>query len=86
MGASESRRCKPVAGQTSEWRVIRDLIKLQAAFIEPCRVKDQSRNARAGSVRVASQAGKRQAAIAVIIITAKPEPNASGSRGLALYR
>jgi len=23
LGASESRRCKPVAGQTSEWRMIR---------------------------------------------------------------
>jgi len=42
----------------------------------------QSRNTRAGSVRMARQAGKRQAATEAIVITANADPNASGSLGL----
>jgi len=45
-------------------------------------VENYSRNARAGSVRVARNAGKKHAASAAIVITAKAAPNASGSRGL----
>src|ERR1022692_4406287 len=48
----------------------------------PC--KDQSRNTRAGSVLVARQAGRRQAATEVIVITATADANASGSFGLTL--
>jgi hypothetical protein len=48
----------------------------------PC--KDHSRNTRAGSVRVARQAGRRQAATEVIVITATADANASGSFGLTL--
>jgi len=44
--------------------------------------KDQSRNTRAGSVRIARQAGRRQAATEVIVITATADANASGSFGL----
>src|ERR1700680_5119900 len=46
--------------------------------------KDQSRKTRAGSVRVARQAGRRQAATEVIVITAVAEAKASGSFGLTL--
>jgi hypothetical protein len=44
----------------------------------------QSRNTRAGSVRVARQAGRRQAATEAIVITAIADANASGSFGLTL--
>jgi hypothetical protein len=44
----------------------------------------ESRNTWAGSVRVARQAGKRQAAIAVIVIAPNANPKASGSCGLTL--
>jgi hypothetical protein len=36
---------------------------------------------RAGSVRVARQAGRKQAAAAASVITSRAEPKASGSRG-----
>jgi hypothetical protein len=47
-------------------------------------VRDQSRNTRAGSVRVARQAGRRQAATEAIVITTTADANASGSFGLTL--
>jgi hypothetical protein len=47
---------------------------------------DQSRKARAGSVRVARQAGKKHAANEPMVITARAAANAIGSRGLTLYR
>jgi hypothetical protein len=40
------------------------------------------RRAHIGSVRVARQAGKKQAADAAIVITAHADPKAKGSRGL----
>src|SRR6201993_5396153 len=40
------------------------------------------RNTRAGSVRVARQAGQQHAASAVVMIIANADANASGSRGL----
>ena len=40
------------------------------------------RRARMGSVRVARQAGKKQAANAAMVITANADPKAKGSRGL----
>ena len=46
--------------------------------------KIQSRRTRAGSVRLARHAGKRQAEIAVIVITASADPNTNGSYGLTL--
>jgi hypothetical protein len=47
-------------------------------------VENQSRNARAGSVRVARQAGKKHAVNAAIVIIANAAPKASGSCGLTL--
>jgi hypothetical protein len=47
-------------------------------------VENQSRNARAGSVRVARQAGRKHAVNAAIVIIASAAPNASGSCGLTL--
>ena len=41
-----------------------------------------SRRARAGSVRIARQAGRKHAASEAINITSNADPNASGSRGL----
>ena len=52
--------------------------------VVPRRCRDHSRNTRAGSVRVARQAGRRQAATEVIVITATADANASGSFGLTL--
>jgi hypothetical protein len=47
-----------------------------------CSHQDQSRNTRAGSVRVARQAGRRQAATEAMVMTATPDANARGSFGL----
>src|SRR5580693_1586365 len=49
-------------------------------------VENQSRSARAGSVRVARQAGRKHAANEAMVITARADPKASGSYGLTLYR
>src|ERR1700737_3307750 len=48
--------------------------------------RGQSRRMRAGSVRVARQAGRKQAANAATVMTTNAEPKASGSRGLTLYK
>jgi hypothetical protein len=45
---------------------------------------NQSRNALAGSVRIARQVGKKQATNVAVIITTNADPNAQGSRGLTL--
>jgi hypothetical protein len=42
----------------------------------------QSRSARTGSIRVARQAGRKQAANETIVITRNADPEAHGSRGL----
>ena len=47
-------------------------------------LESQSRKARARSVRVARQAGKRHAANEAIAITMNADPNATGSRGFTL--
>src|SRR5258708_39905744 len=41
---------------------------------------------RAGSVRVARQAGRRQAARVAMVMTTDAEAKANGSRGLTLYK
>ena len=64
-----------------EWRGRDD-----AATAAAAETADQSRKARAGSVRVARQAGKKHAANEPMVITARAAANASGSRGLTLYR
>src|SRR5215469_8500056 len=46
--------------------------------------KNQARRTRAGSVLLARHAGNRQAEIAVVAMTAKADPNTSGSCGLTL--
>lgn len=48
----------------------------------PRHAKTQLRNTRAGSVRLARQAGNRHEAMAVAVITASEDPNTQGSRGL----
>ena len=52
------------------------------ALLEKGYAVHQSLSARTGSVRVARQAGRKQAASDAIVITTKADPNASGSRGL----
>jgi hypothetical protein len=59
-------------------------VRLPLNICQPRQCMDQSRNTRAGSVRVARQAGRRQAATEVIVITATADANASGSFGLTL--
>ncbi len=49
-------------------------------------MRTQSRNARTGSIRVARQAGRKQAANEMIVMIRNAGPNASGSRGFTLYR
>jgi hypothetical protein len=49
-------------------------------------IENQSRKARARSVWVARQAGKKHTANEAIVITTTADPNASGSRGLTLYK
>src|SRR5438876_143258 len=50
----------------------------------PAGPESHSRNRRAGSVRVACWAGRKQAASEAMMIAAKAEPKASGSSGLTL--
>ena len=80
--ANDDEACSAPVAQESKPRELPEVRR-------PC--KDQSRNTRAGSVRVARHAGKRQAATEVIIIT-RSGPNiwistrvvVNGLRGMAV--
>src|SRR5271170_4618892 len=65
------------------WRTVR---KLELDLHVRVNAENQSRRTRAGSVRVARQAGKKHAANEAIVITASADAKASGSCGLTLYR
>ena len=56
------------------------VIRTRIGLDDATSVENQSRNARAGSVRAARQAGKKHAAREAIAMTANADPNAS--RGL----
>src|ERR1700733_5402098 len=57
----------------------------RSGLYTPAKSETQSRKARAGSVRVAPQAGQKHAASEATAITTSAEPNAAGSRGLTRY-
>src|SRR5713226_393960 len=67
-------------------RTLRRAARSCQARVQGSDVENQSRNARAGSVRAARRAGKKHAASETIVITTSADPKASGSRGLTLYR
>ena len=60
-------------------------LAFHGSLLRSIQERDHSvRRARIGSVRIARQAGRKQAANAAIVMTANADPKAKGSRGLTL--